>query len=234
MQVEFADEPSDGPDVSGEDVLTSRSTRLPSWFVMLLIAGVAAIAVVVIVERQPASKHAVATSPSSSLPSTSSSPVSATDEMLAAIYEHGRDGSAAHDVVRGGPEAGSCKLVRVGTSPQRAAALALQRQLPAYRVIDSSRIIDQSAGLCGLQVRGRDDLGNVVLIMVTSPAVGPPLGRNQSLVSGAGSFRNLYVEYAQFTTPDGWTVVVGTSGPNGVAPSTNVLDDLASNPALRW
>jgi hypothetical protein len=233
VQVEFADESSDSVDESSEDVLATRSAHLPSWFIALIIAGVAAIAVVVLVQGQPAGKQEVAAR-SSAVATTPVRPPAVADELLAAIYQRGRDVAPAEDIIRGGSVADECKSVQIGTSPQHAASAALRENLPGYRIVDTARIIDQSAGLCALQVRARDGSGNVALIIVTSPPLEPTLGRNQSLVARAGAFRDLFVEYAEFTTQDGWTVVVGTSGPKGREPSTTALGELASNPALRW
>jgi hypothetical protein len=229
--LEFIDEsPEDAGDFD-DDVLSGRRGRVPRWFVALVVAAVAAIAVVVVVQGQPDQKRRIA------VPVVTPSPAhkpSAIELTLAAIYQRARDVVPAQDVLRGGSSSGSCKLVQVGSSPQRAASVALQQRLPGYRIVDTSRIIDQTAGLCALQVRARDEAGNVALIMVTSPSLGPTLGRHQMLEAHAGPFNDTFVEYAQFTTRDGWTVIVGTSGVKTRQPSTTVLGELASSPALRW
>ncbi len=50
----------------------------------------------------------------------------------------------------------TCALVRVGTSPTAAMIAALRRSLPAYRVRDVARTLDQSTGMCSAVVRAAD------------------------------------------------------------------------------
>jgi hypothetical protein len=233
VHLEFLDESSQSPDGSNDDELPTQSTRIPAWLVALVVTAVAAIAVVVLAQGQHDPKRSVAV-PLPVVSDTPAPPPSAIQQMLAAVYENGRAVAPAHDIVRGGSGSGTCKLVKVGASPQQAASEVLRRELPGYRIVDTARIIDQDAGLCGLQVRARDRSDDVAIVMVTSPSLGPTLGRNQILEAHAGSFDKLFVEYAQFTTRDGWTVVVGTSGAKTTLPSTTVLGEVAASPALRW
>ena len=196
----------------------------------MLVVVLAGIAAVVLVHQPQVHRHP---GPDASA-STSSAPPAPRDETMLAVYSLGRDPAAAHDIVRGESTAGFCRTVKIGAVPQRAAASALERELTGFRVFDTARIIDQTAGLCALQLRARDDRDNVVLASVVSPSPGLLLGRRQELQAHTGVVHAMPVEYAEFTTRDGWVVVIGSSGPPAGQPSIAALGRLASDPAMRW
>lgn len=200
------------------------------WLGAVLVLLLAAIAAVVLVHQPQANRKPTAGASTSTSPPPSDPP----DQTLLAVYSLGRDPAAAHDIVRGESTPGFCRTVRVGTVPQRTAANALERILAGFRVFDTARIIDQAAGLCALQVRARDEQGNVVLANVVSPSPGRRPGRRQELQAHSGVLHATAVEYAEFTTRDGWVVVVGSSGPRSSQPAVAALGRVASDPAMRW
>lgn len=228
--IEESSEHADGPNDDILDVGTDR--RRPRVLIGLLVATVVAIAVVVVVQRQPAAEPVAA--PSTPLVTTPlPSRLAGIDETFSSVYLRARDAGTGEDVVHIS-DATSCKAVKIGTSPQHEAGLALQRGLHGYRLIDTSRTIDQTAGLCALQVRAHDSSGTVALLMVSSPSPDPVAHRRGLLETHTAPLEDLVVQYSRFTTADGWIVVVGTSGPRGRQPAETLLGALAMNSALRW
>lgn len=228
MNLEFVDEATD------DQLDVERRRRVPRWMIGLVVTAVAAVAVVV-VQRNPATNHRPSASPSSDVvaaPMPAS--LAALDETFTAVYESARDATPAHDILRTGTDATSCMGVRIGTAPERNASAALVRGLPGYTLLDSSRVIDEGAGLCALEVRARDTSGTVALIMVSSPSASRAPHLREALETHSALLGNIVVEYARFTTPDGWMIVVGTSGPMGRQPPARLLEDLAISSALRW
>ena len=243
MDVEFLDEPIADGDGASRDLLHVGDRRRPSWIVGALIGSLTAIALVVVVLKQPMPKPRSVSAPPVELsssgrpvptppPTPTTHPV-ALDYTSSAIYYRALDTTRTMNVVRDGSDPLSCVAVPPGSVPQHAAGAALVRELRGYRLIDSARVIDQSAGLCSLQVRARGASGTVAVALVSPPT---PSSRRASnvILSNVAAIEGTLIEYVQFTTADGWSIIVGTSGPQGSQPSTGALARVAVNSALRW
>jgi hypothetical protein len=238
VNVEFLDEPVDEWDGSGTDLRHVGDRRRPSWIVGALIGLLTAIALVVVLTQptprpRPVSAPPVALTSSPRPALTPTTHPVALDDISSAIYYRAQDTTRTMSVLRDGSDMLSCTAVPLGTVPQHAAGAALVRELRGYRLIDSARVIDQTAGLCSLQIRARGASGTVAVALISSPT--PRSHRASNVIrSDVAAIEGTLIEYVQFTTTDGWSIIVGTSGPQGSQPSTGDLGRVAVSSALRW
>ena len=137
------------------------------------------------------------------------------------------------DFTRPTADAGACALVRPGTSPTRAAVLTVRRALPSYRIRDVGRTLDQSTGLCALDVRAADTDGSSLIMEIVAPVSGvkhPFTAVNVGFTSDG----TMSTSVASALTVDGWAVTVAAVGPITDQPSSATMLELAQDPSLIW
>jgi hypothetical protein len=156
------------------------------------------------------------------------------DQDVAMVLLTARSAQPLDDYIRSSSPPGACTLVPIGTSPQRAVAAALRRVLPAYRVGAVGRTLNQDTAMCVLTLRARDTAGSVlVLQIVAPPRVARAATTRVSVVPDAQD-ATASVATVRAITAGGWSIVLGTVGPSADRPATDVLVQLALDPALRW
>lgn len=235
---EFLDDPAAGDE--REDLLdTAEGRRVPPWLIAIAVGALAFVAVVVALHHDNSgSKPTAAPQPSRTVPfAPPPSPNPAMRGLNGTVLEvftRAHDNEPAQDIVRTGSEATQCKGVRIGSiPPQTTAARALSHGLPGFRIRDAARILDQNAGLCALQVRGRNNDGAVIVLTVTSPTVGAAAARAVFHQADA-RVQSEVVRYVQLRTSVGWVVTLGAVGPERDLPDKASLASAARNTALRW
>lgn len=126
-----------------------------------------------------------------------------------------------------------CPAVRVGHSPQRVLVRAVREALPDYTVRDTAATLDQSAGLCTLDLRAADPHGSTAVVEVAAPQhPRTPTFTELSIVSessGRGA-----TSAATAVLSSGWSVTVGVVGPLDDQPSSATLLGLAQDEAVLW
>jgi hypothetical protein len=135
--------------------------------------------------------------------------------------------------VRSDSAPGSCALVPIGSMPQRRLEAAVHAALPDFLIRDVGRTLDQFTALCTLQLRARDKTGTTLIVQVAAAQQG---ARNDfaHLVVASRTNGVTTVSVATDITTEGWTVTVGTLGPDGDEPSSATLMQLAQDPSLLW
>ncbi len=243
MNVEFVDEAAGAPDGAGgrfraPSPRRRRARRLAGAGAVLAAAALGTVAVL---QRTPA-QH-VADAGGTALRSPPSAPTAAAPaarsvrdlgEPLRTVYRLAAGPPPVGTQVRADAARGSCRPVPVGVAPPRVAARDLVRVLPGYRVLDVGRTVNRSAGLCGFTIRARSSAGTTAVMVVTSPSALPPCCGTELLDVGTSALGVQMVQYARFSTPDRWSVLLGTVGPRGRQPRIAVLENLVSSPRLRW
>ena len=141
--------------------------------------------------------------------------------------------SALGDVLRPTAQPGRCALVPPGHSPGAAAATALARILPTYRARDVGRIIDQSTGLCALDIRATDAAGSVVLVEVLPPGTTRRRSYPQISVS-VDSDGSTSSSIASTVSVDGWSITVVAVGQLADQPDVADMLSLTDDTSLRW
>jgi hypothetical protein len=137
------------------------------------------------------------------------------------------------DFVRPTAQPGECALVPPGTSPTRAVASALRRALPAYRVRDVARTLDQSTGMCSLDLRAADARGSVVIVEVVAPirrGSYPFATMNVGFTSDGTTSASV----ASSRSIEGWSITVAAVGPMADQPSSAAMLELAQDASLVW
>jgi hypothetical protein len=138
------------------------------------------------------------------------------------------------DYTRSTAQPGECAVVPPNTSPTRAVVLAAQRALPGFRIRDIGRTLDQSTGLCALDLRAVDSKDSAVIIEVVAPAramTRPPFTIMNNEVTSDGTTATSVVSTS---TPDGWSITVGAVGPVADQPSSTAMLALTEDASLRW
>lgn len=136
--------------------------------------------------------------------------------------------------IRSDSAAGECPLVQINYSPQRALAAAVHRSLPAFTAREFGRTLDVFSGLCTLQARARNQAGTVFVLTVVAPQSGAhPTGFQSLAVSSRIEGENVVLA-ANAIDLAGWTVTIGTIGPNSDRQDFFALARLAADPALTW
>lgn len=208
-----------------DEVLEFGRRPLPRWLTVtaLVLCAVGAVVAVLSTSQHtmPRRPQAVATEPS------------ARDQLLDGIVAHARLTSPLVSYVRPDATKGACRLVPLGSNPERTVAARLLDTLPGFRLRDSGRTLDQLTELCQLQLRAEDAAGTVLVLQVAAPQGAGPHGYTQVVVT-ATSFGNEVVSAATARTPAGWTITVGSVGPVADQPSSALLTRLAQDPQLRW
>jgi hypothetical protein len=128
---------------------------------------------------------------------------------------------------------GACAVVAVHDLPAARISRALRAAFPGYVVTGSGRTLDEYSGLCELELRA-SHAGAVLVIRVTSPTAHAERTSFVQLETGIETIGALTTKYALALSPNGWTVLVGATGPNGALPRAADLVRVAQDPALRW
>jgi hypothetical protein len=156
------------------------------------------------------------------------------DQDVAMVLLTARSVRPLDDYIRSSSPPGACTLVPIGTSPQRAVAAALHRALPAYRVRDVGRTLNQDTAMCVLTLRARDASGSVLVLQIVAPPRVPRAATTRVNVGPDAQHTTATVATVRATTAGGWSVVLGTVGPDTARPAAAALLRLALDPALRW
>jgi hypothetical protein len=179
----------------------------------------------------PSRPHHVATATSVPAPAVVSH---FADAALAAIRAMATQPGRLQDYVRQNSPAGTCALVAPGHSVRGAVTAAVKRALPDFRVHGFGMVLDEFTGLCAVELRGRNTAGDVLIVSAESPA---RRGRHTPFSHVQTGFEvspHSGTKYATVTSPDGFTVLVGATGPMRRLPSDRRLSSLAQDPALTW
>lgn len=226
---EFLDEPSDD-DIDG---VVERRLRLPRWVPALAVVALLALATLVVAHGQRGVPRPQAIPSQLPFPTPTVRPVQL-DMTLLTVYTVAHGAVPAHDIVRGGPNAGNCPGTAIGSTPQFTVLHRLLHALdPGYRALDSARLIDQNAGLCEVQARARNRAGVVAVLIVDVPSGGGREPYAQQAESD-GVVHGDAVEYARFVSADGWQIIAGASGASPPLPSRDALAALVAASGLRW
>lgn len=141
---------------------------------------------------------------------------------------------ALPDYTRETSPAGACPVVAVGDDLAARLLAAARRTVPAARLVDSGRILDQFTGLCAISLRVSGVGSTVVTVSVTAPGSAPAAGTRDRLTTGDRTRAGVTTRYALEQTADGWAVLVGAVGDPRLVPSATALGAAARDHALRW
>lgn len=137
------------------------------------------------------------------------------------------------DYTRSTAQPGECALVSPRSSPTRALMAAVRRALPAFRLRDLSRTLDQSTGLCALDLRADDRRGTTAIVEVVAPtgASSRPFALQDLEVTSDGTTATSIVSTR---TRTGWSVTVATVGPIADLPESAAMVALTEDTSLLW
>ena len=137
------------------------------------------------------------------------------------------------DYTRSTAHPGECVVVPPNASPTRALAAAAHRALPGFRLRDLGRTLDQSTGLCALDLRADDRNGWALIIEVVPPsrAKNHPFAAMNIEVTSDGTTAS---SVASTRTRDGWSITVAAVGPIADQPSSAAMVALTQDASLRW
>lgn len=208
-----------------DEVLEFGHRPPPRWLTVgvLVLAAVAAVVAVLTTSR-----HAMP-----NRPAAAPSQPSARDQLVDGVRAEARLNNPLVSYVRPNAAKGECRLVAMGTDPERTLTTRLEQTLPGFRLLDSGRTLDQLTELCEVQLRAADAAGTVLVLQVAAPQGAGPHGYTQVVVT-ATSYGDDVVSAATARTPAGWTITVGSFGPIADQPSSALLTRLAQDPQLRW
>jgi hypothetical protein len=131
------------------------------------------------------------------------------------------------------PSSFGCPQERIAYPPTPAQLTALQRAFPELAEIESRLVIDGSSGLCAIQIRAHDDVGDVLVVVV----VAPPNPRTPTTTSQQHDQPGAFTSFigTDYTSAAGFHVQDGlfTSAAAGLATPAQ-LTDLAMDPGLTW
>lgn len=123
------------------------------------------------------------------------------------------------------------ELVAFPPTPNQLAALA--RAFPAFAQVQSRPVIDGSNGLCAIELRSSDDVGDVLIVIVTAPPnpQRPVTSQQQDEVP----LQTDYFRGTDYTSSAGFHVQVGLFSLADPAPTTpDQLTQLAMDAGLTW
>jgi hypothetical protein len=137
------------------------------------------------------------------------------------------------DYTRSTAHPGECVVVPPDASPTQALAAAAHRALPEFRIRDLGRTLDQSTGLCALDLRADDRTGSALIIEVVPPsrAKNHPFAAINVEVTSDGTTAS---SIASTRTRDGWSITVAAVGPIAHQPSSAAMVALTEDASLRW
>lgn len=207
---------------------TAWARRVPAGVRWVAGAAAAAGVLVAYVAHQPETR------PQPVVAAPSASPAGQPGDLtLALISAQARLRTPLVSYVRSGWTPGACRLVPPGRPPERAIAAAIRGALPGYAVRDSSRTLDQSTALCTVDLRATDRQHSTLVVEIVAPQVDDrrPFTALSVDIRSDGTTT---VSAATAVTASGWTVTVGTSGPDADQPSSQALLALAQNATMLW
>lgn len=140
------------------------------------------------------------------------------------------------DYVRSTSSHGACVVVAPGHLPDPAIKAAVRAALPGFVIRDLVRTLDQDTGLCSVQLRATNAAapGTTLVVSVSAPSAAGQRPARAKLGTGSQVDGGLVTEYASALTVNGWTVVVGATGPLAAQPPSYDLLALAQSPQLTW
>ncbi len=208
-----------------DEVLEFGRRPLPRWLtVAVLVLG----AVGAVIALTVTSQHGMPRRPAADAVAPNTR-----DQLIDGIVAEATLGNPLVSYVRPDATKGACRVVPVGSDPERTLDARLRDTLPGFRLRDAGRTLDQSTALCALQVRAEDRAGTIVLLEVAAPHGAGPHDYTQVVVT-ATSYGDQVVSAATARTPAGWSITVGSVGPIADQPSSALLTRLAQDPLLRW
>ncbi len=212
------------------DRLRAVSTRARVGAAATLTAGVV---VAGYLATGGSSPRATADRPIAVVPSESPTTATKGDAVTSALVAKALQPARLGDIIRPTAQPGGCALVPPGHSPGAATTAALARILPGYRPRDVGRILDQSTGLCALDLRAADSAGSVVLVEVLPPGTARRRSYPQVLVSTLSDGR-ISSSIASTVSVDGWSIAVVAVGRLTDQPDVADMLSLTDDASLRW
>jgi hypothetical protein len=126
-----------------------------------------------------------------------------------------------------------CAAVAVGSSPEHSALRAVRAVAPGTRLRDSSRTLDQFAGLCAVLIRFSAP-GAVTITIASSAPDSTAHGPLDNVEVGIQTVDGITTSYAEQHWHNGWTVLVGASGNQSRLPGSRELSALVADRRLLW
>jgi len=170
-----------------------------------------------------------------SAPRVGSAPVVTTATIsLAWARDLSSPGSTLTSYVRlnAGSE-GTCPTIASGVRPETGIAAAVAAAIPGAAVTGSARTLDQSAGLCSVQLRVREPGHVQVAVAVAAPDAGAPTVA-ATKTAGTATVRGITTQFVSTQSATGWAVFVGAVSPAGHQPSSAALQRIADDPRMAW
>lgn len=135
--------------------------------------------------------------------------------------------------VRQSSPAHACALVAVGHSPARTISRAIQNAFPEYTFKDAATTLDQTTGLCSIDVRATRP-GAVLVVQIASPTAHTARASYARLETGVETDGDVTTKYALALNESGWRLLVGAFGRSAYLPSAQALMSLAQERSLTW
>jgi hypothetical protein len=222
----------DGPRRAGP---VPRGPRVVSWLVV--VAALAALVVPAL--RSPATQpqdtvtrsdaNEVAQYPPWMPPPPTALPLP--DRMALAAHNK----QPLRDAMRPGGARGDCPQQKgKGQAPVKSAMKVIDRTLPGFHLVDSSRLRDTFGELCLLQLRARDAHGSVLVLNVVPPERWPGIHTQELQSLQSRHEGSSYTRTVSELTVTGWRVDLGAVGAEPRLPDLGQLGDIADDPALIW
>jgi hypothetical protein len=136
--------------------------------------------------------------------------------------------------VRQSTPVGACALVKPGHSPLPLISRAIHRIVPRFRVMDSATVLDQFTGLCAVQVRAKNRVGDVLVVSIASPTEDASHWTFDRMETGIAIGPGPTTLYALNITTRGFRILVGATGPDRGLPGSDDLLRLANARAMMW
>lgn len=233
MVIEF-DFDGPGSSAGAEEPLPDDGSRiirrLPQWAWIGAAALVLLIALIVTVRRgSPAKPSApISSTPSASTSSFNNEPM-ALQLMMTAIA---LDNDPLSNVIRSTPSGASCPAPKNNKLPLPAELAAIRAAFPLLGNVETSTILDASAGLCSVTIRERAQDNSVFVMRIGAPPnpVAALVTVDQAGLPGS------YPTFvgADRMTDDGFRVQIAILGTGREGASLDQLIDLARNGSLTW
>jgi hypothetical protein len=158
----------------------------------------------------------------------------ATSGTMERVLEIANPAMPLTDYVRQTSAPGACAIVPVGQSPTDAIIRTVRAALPRLSSVMVARTLDQFTGLCSVELRATFDRRSTLAVSIAAPTSRHKHTVYTVIEIGIVNVANRTTKYVQATTPSGWSVLIGATGPGAHLPSAQDLLGLAQEPSLTW